>query len=324
NISTPYEFGIFDNGLATKINSNNYSESQKGFRYNTPIFVNQDGSNRYELVVSFPEKEQYVFSSIIGLGGLTLFFTLFIVLVSSSALFQIIRQKKISEMKTDFINNMSHEFKTPIATINLALDAISNPKSLHVPEKVTQYVKMIREENSRMLSQVENVLRISQLEKSNDPLPMEEVDLHAIVEEAESHIQLILENKKGVLNNRWKAKEALIYGNKSHLTNIVVNLLDNAVKYCEKQPKIALESYNEDGYILLKVKDNGIGMTPSIQKKVFDKFYRASSGNIHNVKGHGLGLAYVKKIIDLHKGSIHLESKKNVGTIFTITLPLKK
>ncbi|MGA0047667.1 MAG: sensor histidine kinase [Flavobacteriia bacterium] len=324
NISTPYEFGIFDNGLATKINSNNYSESQKGFRYNTPIFVNQDGSNRYELVVSFPEKEQYVFSSIIGLGGLTLFFTLFIVLVSSSALFQIIRQKKISEMKTDFINNMSHEFKTPIATINLALDAISNPKSLHVPEKVTQYVKMIREENSRMLSQVENVLRISQLEKSNDPLPMEEVDLHAIVEEAESHIQLILENKKGVLNNRWKAKEALIYGNKSHLTNIVVNLLDNAVKYCEKQPKIALESYNEDGYILLKVKDNGIGMTPSIQKKVFDKFYRASSGNIHNVKGHGLGLAYVKKIIDLHKGTIHLESKKNVGTIFTITLPLKK
>jgi two-component system phosphate regulon sensor histidine kinase PhoR len=207
---------------------------------------------------------------------------------------------------------MSHEFKTPIATINLALDAISNPKSLHVPEKVTQYVKMIREENSRMLSQVENVLRISQLEKSNDPLPMEEVNLHAIVEEAESHIQLILENKKGVLNNRWKAKEALIYGNKSHLTNIVVNLLDNAVKYCEKQPKIALESYNEDGYILLKVKDNGIGMTPSIQKKVFDKFYRASSGNIHNVKGHGLGLAYVKKIIDLHKGSIHLESKKKM------------
>jgi two-component system phosphate regulon sensor histidine kinase PhoR len=153
---------------------------------------------------------------------------------------------------------------------------------------------------------------------------MEEVNLHAIVEEAESHIQLILENKKGVLNNRWKAKEALIYGNKSHLTNIVVNLLDNAVKYCEKQPKIALESYNEDGYILLKVKDNGIGMTPSIQKKVFDKFYRATSGNIHNVKGHGLGLAYVKKIIDLHKGTIHLESKKNVGTIFTITLPLKK
>ena len=135
---------------------------------------------------------------------------------------------------------------------------------------------------------------------------------------------MILENKKGVLNNRWKAKEALIYGNKSHLTNIVVNLLDNAVKYCEKQPKIALESYNEDGYILLKVKDNGIGMTPSIQKKVFDKFYRATSGNIHNVKGHGLGLAYVKKIIDLHKGTIHLESKKNVGTIFTITLPLKK
>ena len=321
-ISTPYEFGIYDAGLATKIKSNNYVEKQEGFRYTTPIFMDQNGVGRYELVVSFPEKDQYVFSSILSVGGLTLFLTLFIVLVSSSALYQIIQQKKISEIKTDFINNMSHEFKTPIATINLALDAISNPKSINAPEKIQGYVKMIREENSRMLSQVENVLRISQLERSKDPIKKTRVDLHAIIEDAISHIQLILSDKNGTLTKQLKAKEVYVLGNKNHLTNIIVNLLDNALKYCENTPKIRVKTYCEENQFIFEITDNGIGMNPATQKKVFDKFYRATSGNIHNVKGHGLGLAYVKKIIDFHKGHINLESKLNEGTTFKISLPL--
>ena len=227
-------------------------------------------------------------------------------------------------MKTDFINNMSHEFKTPIATINLALDAISNPKSIQIPAKVQQYAKMIREENNRMLSQVENVLRISQLERSSDPLLMESVNMHAVIEEAIKHIKLILESKSGQVKKYFNAQEYTFRGNKNHLTNIVVNLLDNAVKYCDDKPKVIVETVNEDGQFILRVKDNGIGMSPSIQKKVFEKFYRATSGNIHNVKGHGLGLAYVKKIVDLHKGTINLESKKNGGTIFSIVLPIRK
>jgi two-component system phosphate regulon sensor histidine kinase PhoR len=273
-------------------------------------------------VVSFPEKDQYVFSSIIGLGGLTLFLTLFVVFVSASALYQIIHQKKISEIKTDFINNMSHEFKTPIATINLALDAIGNPKSRLVPEKVERYVKMIREENSRMLTQVENVLRISQLERSRDPIKKVKVDLHSIIDEAIKHIELILADKSGSLSKKYLANETLVFGNKSHLTNIIVNLLDNALKYCENKPKIIVETINHDNFLIIKIKDNGIGMNPATQKKVFDKFYRATSGNIHNVKGHGLGLAYVKKIIDFHKGEIKLESKLNEGTTFRIALPI--
>jgi two-component system phosphate regulon sensor histidine kinase PhoR len=320
-IVTPYEFGIYDNGLATKIKSNNYSEKQKGYRYSIPIFQDDDSIRNYELLISFPEKDQYVFSSILTIGGLTLFLTLFIVLVSSSALYQIIQQKKISEIKTDFINNMSHEFKTPIATINLALDAISNPKIIETPTKVFKYVKMIREENSRMLSQVENVLRISQLERSNQPIQKAIVDTHKIIVDAVSHIQLILKDKSGDLKMHLNAKQTLISGNKSHLTNVVINLLDNAVKYCDQIPKVMVDTFNEDNSFIIKIKDNGIGMTSVEQKRIFDKFFRAASGDIHNVKGHGLGLAYVKKIIDIHKGEIKLKSKKDFGTTFTIRIP---
>lgn len=323
NISTPYEFGIYDGGLATKIKSNNYTEKQEGFRYTAPIFRDQNGAGRYELVVSFPEKDQYVFSSILGVGGLTLLLTLFIVFVSSTALFQIIRQKKIAEMKTDFINNMSHEFKTPIATINLALDAISNPKTRLASEKVDRYVSMIREENSRMLNQVENVLRISQLDRSRNPVKMSKVDFHQILEEAISHIDLLLKDKSGILSKNFSAVEKNISGNKSHLTNITINLLDNALKYCDKQPEISIETSNSDHNLIVTIKDNGFGMSPSVQKKIFDKFYRASSGDIHNVKGHGLGLSYVKKIVDLHKGEIKLESKINQGTTFQLSFPLE-
>lgn len=323
NISTPYEFGIYDGGLATKIKSNNYTEKQEGFRYTAPIFRDQNGLGRYELVVSFPQKDQYVFSSILGVGGLTLLLTLFIVFVSSTALYQIIRQKKIAEMKTDFINNMSHEFKTPIATINLALDAISNPKTRLVPEKVDRYVGMIREENSRMLNQVENVLRISQLERSSNPVKMSKVDFHHILEEAVGHIELLLKDKSGVLSKKFSANEVIITGNKSHLTNIAINLLDNALKYCDHKPEITVETFNDDHQLHVKISDNGFGMSPTVQKRVFDKFYRASSGDIHNVKGHGLGLSYVKKIIDLHKGAIKLESKVNQGTTFQLIFPLE-
>ncbi|MDA7711774.1 HAMP domain-containing histidine kinase [Flavobacteriaceae bacterium] len=324
DIQTPYEFVIYNEGLSTKIKSNNYEEEQKGYRYSTPILLNEDGNSPYELVVSFPQKDEFVFSSILGIGGLTMFLTVFIVLVSMSALYQIIRQKKISEIKTDFINNMSHEFKTPIATINLALDAISNPKTLGAPDRILQYLGMIREENSRMLSQVENVLRISQLERSNEPIQKEVVDLSDIIHESIAHIRLILDDNKGSIKTYFKAKNTLFWGNESHFTNVVVNLLDNAIKYCETAPKVKIYTENENQNLILRIEDNGIGMSPSTQHKIFEKFYRETSGNIHNVKGHGLGLAYVKKIVDLHKGTISIESKKGKGTQFTITLPQKE
>jgi two-component system phosphate regulon sensor histidine kinase PhoR len=159
------------------------------------------------------------------------------------------------------------------------------------------------------------------LERSKEPLQKTTLDIHQVIQGAISHIQLILKDKSGVLNARLKAENCTVLGNKNHLTNIVVNLLDNAVKYSDKSPKVEIETLNEDNEFILKVKDNGIGMTPAVQKKVFDKFYRAASGDIHNVKGHGLGLAYVKKIVDLHKGQIYLESKNGIGTTFTLKIP---
>ena len=323
NISTEFEFGIYNNGLATKIKSNSYIESQSGPSYKTPIFVNDKGESPYALVVSFPERDRYVFSSIISVAGLSILLTLFVLIVSTTAIYQIIYQKKISEIKSDFINNMSHEFKTPIATINLALDAIKNPKTIDKASKVKDYIKVIKEENNRMLSQVEDILLISQLEKGILPIKMESVNIDEIIKNSIYHVKLILQNKKGKIDVDYKAYESNIIGNFDHLTNVFVNILDNALKYSENIPIIKIGTKIIDNYFQINIEDNGIGMDKLTKRLIFDKFYRKETGNIHDVKGHGLGLSYVKKIIELHKGKIELISKIKDGTKFIIKLPLK-
>ncbi|MDC6466354.1 HAMP domain-containing sensor histidine kinase [Flavobacteriaceae bacterium] len=319
NIITPYEFGIYSNGLSTKVKSNNYMEVQSGPKYSIPFLNDESSSVSYNLIVSFPDKQQYVLSSIIGVATLSFMLTLIVVVIATSALYQIIQQKKLSEIKNDFINNISHEFKTPIATINLALDAISS-STKNLNDKSISYLGMIREENSRMLSQVENILRISQLEKSSNPFDMEQIDIHEVIEDAIEHVKLIVESKKGSIDLSLKALDSKISGNINHLENIIINILDNAVKYSKENPKIVVSSTNINKDIRLCFEDNGIGMDKNTQKLIFEKFYREQNGDIHNIKGHGLGLSYVKKIIDFHNGKILLESKKGTGTKFYITL----
>ena len=319
NIITPYEFGIYSNGLSTKVKSNNYMEVQSGPKYSIPFLNDESSSVSYNLIVSFPDKQQYVLSSIIGVATLSFMLTLIVVVIATSALYQIIQQKKLSEIKNDFINNISHEFKTPIATINLALDAISS-STKNLNDKSISYLGMIREENSRMLSQVENILRISQLEKSSNPFDMEDIDIHEVIEDAIEHVKLIVESKKGSIDLSLKAVDSNISGNSNHLENIIINILDNAVKYSKENPKIVVSSTNINKDIRLCFEDNGIGMDKNTQKLIFEKFYREQNGDIHNIKGHGLGLSYVKKIIDFHNGKILLESKKGTGTKFYITL----
>ena len=233
-----------------------------------------------------------------------------------------IQQKKNSEIKTDFINNMTHEFKTPISTINLALDSITNPKLISKPKTIKSYVKVIREENSRMLDQIENILTISQLEKNNKSLAKTSINMHPIINNAINHIKLIISNKNGMIIKNLKAVDDLFFGNKNHFTNILINILDNAVKYSKHTPKINIETKNDKSNIFISIRDRGIGMNSKTQKKIFEKFYREQSGNIHDVKGHGLGLSYVKKIIDIHKGLIRIESKKGEGSNFIISIPL--
>ncbi|ARV14455.1 sensor histidine kinase [Polaribacter sp. SA4-12] len=322
NIYLDFKYGVYSkDGLATKLKSGYYTINQKE-SYQYPLFFNTNGDVDYELFITFPSEKEHILSGISNILLLSLFFILIIIIAFSSSLYQLIRQKKISEIKTDFINNMTHEFKTPIATINLALDSIKNPKVINDNEKVLRYVQMIRDENKRMHSQVENVLRISRLEKNQVEISKESIDMHDIIDDAISHTSLLIEDRKGSLDTHFEAIITEVPGNQFHLTNVIVNILENALKYSEGSPKIDVYTESTNKFFVLKVKDEGIGMSKAVQKNVFDKFYREQKGNIHDVKGHGLGLAYVKEIVEKHHGSVIVESEKGVGSIFTVKLPL--
>src|SRR5699024_4666270 len=196
---------------------------------------------------------------------------------------------QLSDIKTNFINNMTHELKTAIATINITLDALKNPRVQENEEIRQKYLDMLREENKRMLQQVENVLRISKLENNELDLPKERLELHDLIEDAISHLELIVENRGGYIQTHFGALQSGVLVNKSHMTNVFVNILDNAVKYSDEAPKIDIYTENNKEHIIVKVRDQGIGMEKQHLSKIFDKFYREPSGDIHNVKGHGLG-----------------------------------
>src|SRR5699024_3532659 len=201
-------------------------------------------------------------------------------------------------------------------------DSASNPKIAKDPERLKGYLKMIRDENHRMHAQVENVLRISKLERNELDIKKERLQLHNLIEDAISHVQLIVENRQGFIHKHLQAERNNILANSSHFVNVLVNILDNAVKYSNEKPKIDVYTENAGDFVVVRISDQGNGMSKSVQKKIFDQFYREHTGDIHNVKGHGLGLAYVKKIVDDHQGEITVESEKGKGSTFIIKLPL--
>ncbi|WP_299053460.1 HAMP domain-containing sensor histidine kinase [uncultured Polaribacter sp.] len=322
NVHLDFKYGVYSkDGLATKLKSGYYTIN-KNESYKYPLFFNISGDVDYELYVTFPSKDKHILSGISNILILSLFFILIIIIAFSSSLYQLVRQKKISEIKTDFINNMTHEFKTPIATINLALDSIKNPKIIDDSSKVLRYVQMIRDENKRMHSQVENVLRISRLEKNQIDLSKETIDMHDTIEDAITHVSLLIEDRKGSIKTHFEAITTEISGNEFHLTNVIVNILENGLKYSEGAPVINVFTESTPKFFVFKVKDEGIGMSKAVQKQIFNKFYREQKGNIHDVKGHGLGLAYVKEIVEKHHGTVIVESEKGVGSTFTVQLPL--
>ncbi|MDT0688274.1 HAMP domain-containing sensor histidine kinase [Salegentibacter sp. F188] len=321
DIKSDFEFAVFNNSISTNLHSDDFSLDHPA-TYGVPLFMDPAGNSNYRLIVNFMGKKEVVLSSVILMAALSIILTLIIVIAYSSALSQLIKQRQISQIKTDFINNMTHEFKTPIATINLALDAIKNPKIINDQEKVNRYLKMIRDENKRMHAQVENVLRISKLEKNELDLKKERHRLHEIIKDAITHVELIVEDRGGYIQTHFAALKSSILANEDHFTNVIVNILDNAVKYSPNEPKIDVYTENVKNMIIVKIRDQGAGMTRAVQKKVFEKFYREHTGNIHNVKGHGLGLAYAKQIIEDHHGEVFVESEKGKGTTFIIKLPL--
>lgn len=321
-IQTPFEFAIYSNDLATKVKSGSFKYDKES-TYSIPVFDDYENSkDKIELLVSFPDKKRYLFSELLGIVSISIVFTLIIIVAYISALHQYIKQRQISQIKTDFINNMTHEFKTPIATINLALDAIKTPKVRDDKERWERYLQMIRDENKRMHAQVENVLRISKLEKQELDIQKESGDIAEVMDNAIEHVRLIVENREGSITKHYKATRTIALLNKVYFTSVLVNILDNAIKYSPEAPVIDVYTENIKDFILIKIQDKGIGMSKAAQKRVFEKFYREHTGDIHNVKGHGLGLAYVKTIVEDHSGQVFVESEKGKGSAFIIKIPV--
>jgi two-component system phosphate regulon sensor histidine kinase PhoR len=253
-------------------------------------------------------------------------FTLVIIAAFGLTVYTMIRQKKLNTIKNDFINNMTHEFKTPIATISLAVDALKNPKVIGSPEKLTYFSSIIKEENQRMNRQVETILKSALLDRQEIQLNKKPLHVHQIIEDVADNFALRLQEKGGDMEIHLNAEDDLIDADEVHMSNLVNNLLDNAVKYSKENvpPHISLSTSSGSRKFIIRIEDNGIGMTRETVKRIFEKFYRAHTGNIHNVKGFGLGLSYVKSVIEAHDGSIKPESTLGKGSAFTIELPLKE
>ena len=319
DLDLDYDYRVFDGDLATKVGSDRYTNLEGIEKFSMPLFANNKGETNFSLVIGFPNRVSYLRSSISFLIILSIVFTLVIIISFVSTILSSIRQKNISEMKTDFINNMTHEFKTPIATIDLALNAVKNEKVKKDNTLVDKYLSIIKEENKRMNSQVENVLKISQLENKNILLNKTKTNINDIILKSVASVKLLLDEKNGSIDLKLSENIIEFEFAFDEMINVFINILDNSIKYSKEEPKIHIESFMDLNLIKVKITDNGIGMSTKVKNKIFENFYRETKGNIHNVKGHGLGLSYVKKIVDLHGGTISVSSDLNKGTSFTLS-----
>ena len=256
----------------------------------------------------------------------SIIFTLVLLVTFIFTIYIIFRQKKLTEIKNDFINNMTHEFKTPISTISLAAQMLNDPAVGKSPAMFKHISGVINDETKRLRFQVEKVLQMSMFERQKATLKMKEVDANELINGVINTFRLKVEKYNGTLDAELNAEDPIVYVDEMHFTNVIFNLLDNAVKYKKPEGELLLNirTWNESGKLYISIQDNGIGIKKENLKKIFDKFYRVHTGNLHDVKGFGLGLAYVKKIIQDHKGVIRAESELNVGTKFIIVLPLLK
>ncbi len=326
NIHADFVYGIVNTSdhkvllaQAPKNDKNLLKSNYKIQLFPNDIFVHPD-----KLVLYFPGSKTWVIRRLWGMLLLSIVFTLIIIFAFTYTIIIIFRQKKLSDIKTDFINNMTHEFKTPIATISLSVDSINNPKVFENKEKLHYFTNIIKEENNRMNLQVEQVLKMAMLDKGEYKLNFEEVDMHLVINNAVRNINLQVEQKNGLIAENLTAKNAIIEADSVHISNIIFNLLDNANKYSPDRPEIKVSTWNDDKGIYISVADKGIGMKKDAQKRIFEKFYRVPTGNLHDVKGFGLGLSYVKELVEAHQGTITVKSEPFKGSIFELFLPFKQ
>lgn len=302
--------------------STNFNISMFDVAY--PARLTPNGS--FKIFLYIEEPQNYISQRSAWMFAGSALFTIIIVTAFALTVRTMINQKKLAEIKSDFINNMTHEFKTPLATISLAVDALKNEKVLQNAEKIDYFRTIIKEENLRMNKQVETILKASQLEKQEVDLALSPLHVHDIIQDVVANFALQLEDKNGKAELNLQATNDLIEADEVHFGNLINNLVDNAVKYSKTNVAIHIKisSQNTGKKLVLRFEDNGIGMSKETVKRVFERFYRAHTGNLHNVKGFGLGLSYVKSMIEAHHGEIKVESTLGKGSIFTIELPLKK
>jgi two-component system, OmpR family, phosphate regulon sensor histidine kinase PhoR len=325
-INTDFEYGIYDCST-DKMVYGNYITS-KGTVENKPVIaLPKMNALTYYFVIYFPDRSSYI-SSKMDNWVITSIILLFVIVFFSYALFIILRQRRLSEIQRDFINNMTHEFKTPISTIAVASETISQPGIIETPERLFTYSGIIHEEADRLNRQVERVLQTVKAERREIPLNKEIIDLHDLVKSISDSFSISLHKGNGPTKNNNEyitlnlaAINCFIMADKHHLTNVIYNLLDNAVKYSGASPVITITTINDGNKVLLSVTDEGIGIKKEYLGKIFDKFFRVPSGNIHNVKGFGLGLSYVQSIANLHKWKIKVKSEPGKGSTFMLIMP---
>lgn len=326
DIDLPFEFAISDMWGNTNADlcSKNFEPKSGTRMFRVQLFPGNLGQTPYQLHIYFPDKSRFLYQSLRWLFIGLILFTLTILATFYYTLKTIFSQKKNSEIKNDFINNMTHEFKTPIATISLAADAIGNPGVMKDETQLKRFTSIIKEENKRMNRQVEGVLQMALLDKNDFNMHVTELHAHEIIQRVIQNMSLQVEQKKGKISFSPAAENDLILADETHFTNILHNLLDNANKYIgDKIPDIHIKTRTNSEYLYLSVSDNGMGMDKATLDRIFEKFYRYTVGDIHTVKGFGLGLSYVKAIVMALKGDISVTSTKGKGSTFTIKLPLK-
>jgi two-component system, OmpR family, phosphate regulon sensor histidine kinase PhoR len=319
NITADYEYGVYDCSDQCMKGGNYISPTKNTIpaSLNELPAMKMDG---YYFGVRFPKIEANLISQM-GIWGFSSVVMLVVIFFFVYTLFVILKQRRLSEVQKDFINNMTHEFKTPLSTIAISSGVLKDPSIVQSPERLLNYATIIENESHRLKQQVERVLQMARLEKSDIGLKRESCNILDLIREAIKNNSVAINEKQGKVEFEIANEPIVASVDKLHFTNVINNLLDNAIKYCEKAPLISIATSTEGNYFKVCVNDNGIGISKENQQKIFHRFYRVPTGNLHDVKGFGLGLNYVKLIVDAHKGKINVESEMEMGSSFVMVFP---
>lgn len=324
-IQLGFKFGIVHPKKPTRLfHKTSYPQYVENSPYKVHLFPSDLSANLNQLAVYFPEERSYLLQKVLGMFISSFVFISLTIFSFSYAVRTMLRQKKLSEATNDFINNMTHELKTPIATVSLATQALTDPDIQQLPKQRQRYLKIIQEENTRLGNQVEKVLQTARLDQKNFKLKFSDVQVDKVIKTILPNFSIQIENRGGSIQTDLKTQDKVIQADESHITNIISNLLDNANKYSPESPQIVLQTIPEKEGVKIIVSDKGQGISKDKLPKIFDKFYRVPTGNLHDVKGFGLGLSYVKTLVDAHKGSIQVKSEVNKGSSFTLFLPYQQ